>query len=851
MRGKMNSRLQDVIQDTYGNYILPFFWQHGATEETLREYMEKIYDCGIKAVCLEARPHPDFAGEKWWQDVDVVMDEARKRGMRVWILDDSHFPTGYANGAMKDAPDHLKRWYLEEKTLRAAGPLKNCRFAVANHLGKSFFRGHFIDSNNPEELVAVILGRRETADGKEFYTDLQDVTDHVRDGWLYLDLPKGAFNIFIYTRKIGAVTKAADHISFLEKESVRYLIDAVYEKHYEHYKEDFGKTLAGFFSDEPGFYNLAGTGFGMVKIGDPMPLPWTVTVEKLFADRTAQGSLSRLPGLFHAIGGEERKARYVYMDIITDMYEKNFSRQLGDWCQERNVEYIGHVLEDCGVHSRLGPGTGHFFRAMAGQHMGGIDTVLNQLMPNMDYDDRGKFYHYGLGTLSASVAHQNERMQGRAMCELFGAFGWSEGLTMMKWMADHMLVNGVNWFVPHAFTEKEFPDPDCPPHFYAHGFNPQYRYMSVLFPYMNRVAHLLNGGRAVADVAVFFPAEGEWGGEVRAYERIGELCLTRQIPYEVLCMDTLRQAKIVDGRICVGTASYKYLFVDGISYLPKAFLEDLKDYMARGAAIYFVDRVPVATEDGRRLLDGIAEAITTEEVLEITGAEVVCKTEKPDKWLRFYEYQHSDLTVYMMVNASMNSVVDTYVTLPGARMVKYDAIHGKFWKVETDAEGRIPLKLDKGQSVLFLAGEDLPEAEEEPVYTGEEVLNAHWKISIADYDDTENFRLLKETEKLTDVALDAKEFSGIIRYETAFEGRPKAIKLPCCYEAAQVWVNGQSAGTCIIYPYLYDIEALCRNGENELRIEVATTLANAQMDGLSEGRPVEPEGILGDVEVLR
>ena len=110
---------------------------------------------------------------------------------------------------------------------------------------------------------------------------------------------------------------------------------------------------------------------------------------------------------------------------------------------------------------------------------------------------------------------------------------------------------------------------------------------------------------------------------------------------------------------------------------------------------------------------------------------------------------------------------------------------------------------------------------------------------------------MKETEKLTDVALDAKEFSGIIRYETAFEGRPKAIKLPCCYEAAQVWVNGQSAGTCIIYPYLYDIEALCRDGENELRIEVATTLANAQMDGLSEGRPVEPEGILGDVEVLR
>lgn len=31
------------------------------------------------------------------------------------------------------------------------------------------------------------------------------------------------------------------------------LLDAVYEPHYERYKEDFGKTIAGFFSDDPVF----------------------------------------------------------------------------------------------------------------------------------------------------------------------------------------------------------------------------------------------------------------------------------------------------------------------------------------------------------------------------------------------------------------------------------------------------------------------------------------------------------------------------------------------------------------------------------------------------------------------
>ena len=31
------------------------------TEDVLREYMGVIHGCGIGAVCVEARPHPDFA----------------------------------------------------------------------------------------------------------------------------------------------------------------------------------------------------------------------------------------------------------------------------------------------------------------------------------------------------------------------------------------------------------------------------------------------------------------------------------------------------------------------------------------------------------------------------------------------------------------------------------------------------------------------------------------------------------------------------------------------------------------------------------------------------------------------
>ena len=80
------------------------------------------------------------------------------------------------------------------------------------------------------------------------------------------------------------------------------------------------------------------------------------------------------------------------------------------------------------------------------------------------------------------------------MCEIFGAYGWGEGVRLEKYLLDHFMVRGINHFVPHAFSAKEYPDPDCPPHFYAHGNHPQYRHFGALMAYGNRVLELLNGG---------------------------------------------------------------------------------------------------------------------------------------------------------------------------------------------------------------------------------------------------------------------------------------------------------------------------------------------------------------------
>ena len=169
------------------------------------------------------------------------------------------------------------------------------------------------------------------------------------------------------------------------------------------------------------------------------------------------------------------------------------------------------------------------------------------------------FFTYTLPKLAASHAHFNKRKKGRAMCEIFGAFGWAEGLPMMKQIADEMLVSGINYFVPHAFSPK-YPDPDCPPHFFARGNQPQFPLFGRLISYMRRCCHLLSDGIHQAPVAILYHAEAEWaGGEYLPLEKLTGKLAWNQVDFDILPEDELYGAICCDGGIRVYQETYRCL----------------------------------------------------------------------------------------------------------------------------------------------------------------------------------------------------------------------------------------------------------------------------------------------------
>ena len=853
----MELDIRALIRGEAGNHLLPFIWMHsGEGEDGARNMVRAARQGGCRAVCVESRPHENFCRDEWWRDMDAVLDEAKKLDMQVWILDDKHFPTGYANGLIASKYPHLRKWHLAPSVLDASGPMPGATFLAPPLEG--------------EDSVVSVLAMRHGEDG--FLPGSVDLTDRLRDGRLYWDVPQGVWRIFFLIRTRRGAAKP-DYIHMIDPQSVRVLIEAVYEPHYERYRDLFGTTIAGFFSDEPLFGNgknpwLRGreTGFYDYALGQPgLALPWTEDILRRMSEELGRDALPLLPLLWYGGEGQEG-VRLAYMNAVTLAWRDAFSRQLGDWCRKRGVMYIGHIIEDMGAHARLGCSGGHYFRSLEGQDMSGIDVVLHQIMPGqsqishacVSYGNTadGVFFDYALAKLAASAAHLEPRKRGRAMCEVFGAYGWAEGVPFMRYLMDHMLVRGINRFVPHAFSSF-YPDPDCPPQFFAGGNNPQFPGFARLMEYTNFVADILEGGVHIAQAAILYHAEAEWSGrEFEAVQTPARALYDRQIDYDIVPLDILREARVEDGRIRIGDMTFDALVVPGCRYLPAGCLDHLT-----GAEIYFSDYKPE---------DMPGEAVPLSRLADRFRREIVPEPEF--QMLRAFHVRREGRDVYMFVNESVSDAFDGVLRLTARGDYAYLQKQLEYYRSGSAPDGLAPLTLAPGESAVLVFGsrEDLPPRERAELLPP---LALRWKVSRASHEsllglapepyadpalqqsEKARFEPAFEGEVLVDMtgpeAPGDPGFSGLFRYEadadlTGMEG----LDLGRVGQTARLMVDGRDMGLRFTAPYRFDLRGISP-GVHRLTVEVANTLVHVHPDSFSRFMQIPPSGLLGPVRPVR
>ncbi len=861
----MNNTIRELLKGNTGDYIFPFFWQHGEEEEMLRKMMKVIADSGCHSVCIESRPHPDFCGEKWWKDMDVLLDEAKKLDMKLWILDDSHFPTGFANGAVNEAPLELHRQSLLSGHKRYTGKAQDVTINLTKLFPPKADAGSFAAASAAKFMSA---GAPTFDDDRILSVTVLDSSGKLTDlpagntGLVHWHKPDGDFDVYVtgLSRNYGI---HRTYINMMSKDSCRILIDAVYEKHYEHYKEEFGKTILGFFSDEPELGNgVYMTGANAV--GKAFDLPYSGELEEELKKRLGEDWKNQLVYLWNNDHPKTAaKVRYEYMDAVTKLVREDFSEQLGAWCREHGVRYIGHLIEDNNSHTKTGMSLGHYFRGLQGQDMSGIDDIGGQVLPQGEdihiktfFGERdGEFYHFALGNLGASAAAIEPKKHGDSMCEIFGNYGWAEGLRLEKYLADHFLVRGINHFVPHAFTGKDFPDPDCPPHFYAQGNNPEYRHFRVIVDYMNRVSSLISGGHRDSHTAVLYNAEFEWMGESMPVQKPLRKLYEAQILADTIPLDVFeekdRYHTDTENGLKVNEQDYKVLIVPKAQYISKKTADTLRSLTI---PVIFVEDFPEILETGEKMSSEMTTLnYLAEEVKRYVSPSLVLEPASRD--IRILEYT-KDEKMFFLVNEGKDAYHGTIRLDPDKNYYEYDALANKIYRFEGNEVTLLPL-----HSLILLEGEPEEELLSERIsLKGDHIELQNFIRSSGSAINYPHLDNLKEVTLPDDVTKDDKNFSGFIRYEKSVDtgSRKKGVlEITDAYEGVEVFVNGESLGLQIVPPFRYDLSDHLKEGKNQLTIEVATTLerymkARNRFDIRAivmgqGGKAKDPEGITGKV----
>ncbi len=834
----MDNRLQAILHGQVDNYLAPFLWLHNEDDALILEELRRIYDCGIRAVCLESRTHEEFCREDWWSDCRLIMEFCREHDMKVWILDDKHFPSGYGNGIYETHPE-LVQWNIVERHMDVAGPVKEGSV--------------YADEWAMGDEILSVFACRHVPHTDVLTEEVYDLTAQVSNGYVYFDLPEGNWRIvFLVKTRKGLNGRVIHYSDKLRRESTQAYIDAVYEAHYANLSEYFGNVFLGFFSDEPEFGNQT--------VGSWMPSggrlgfhhPWSDAVRAHFESLYGKDAMRNLLAMwfdFATLPVEEY--RIAYMNFITDEYARCFTEPIADWCHAHGVQYIGHVIEDNHIHYGTVHGTGHYFKSLRAQDMSGIDVVLHQIVPGMTECDNAAcvsyrhadatFFHYTLAKLGSSLAHITPHMQRRAMCEIFGAYGWAEGTRIMKYLADHMLVRGINYFVPHAFSPKPN-DPDCPPNFYATGENPQYKYFGRLMNYMNRVCHLLADGIHQNTCAILYDAENEWNGrEHLTIDEVAKTLYDHQLDFDILPPESLGD---LDDNGCINGEQYRLLLVPACAYTRPAVREALRRVRMHVA---IVGRESDADFDTVSL-DALPAYVRARGLGDVLA-------ERPHRLLRYHHSVRNGAHLYLFTNEDVNHTIDTDIILrdfSGGTYIRYDAFENLAERVNAE---RVHLTLPPYHSIFILCGNiDLAGIADatfaKPIAC--RPLSPTFAVSLCEKDG-EPFEFYKMTSELINITGrgERPRFSGTIKYTATvrLSASDAVLDLGDVGETAEVRLNGKLLGVQLFPPYRFPITDHVREGENDLEILVTNTLGFRIHDGFSKFLLLPPTGIMGPITV--
>ncbi|MGA2720899.1 MAG: glycosyl hydrolase [Bryobacteraceae bacterium] len=819
--------------------IQPFMSWNGpdAKERMARivEDLDRLQADGVYMVNMSpGRGTPAYLSKEHMDQVKFVVQEAKKRGMKLWLQDESDYPSGFAGGNMiRQYPQLCMQGIVADIRVRVAPGQRFSMPVPPDTLGilalettRDQQLHNAIQIPLPADGQLKWIVPNEGSTPNEPHYDWEVV--FVRH--IYISSPTRNFN-----REDG--TRAKDGlyslIDYLDPNATRAFLNVTHETYRQAVGDEFGNTILGFFGDEPD-YSING-------------MPWTPGILEEFQKQKGYDLRPYIPLFFTGkLTDEAQRAKADYWDVWSGIFQNSFFGEQAAWCAKYNVEYLVHLNHEETMMA-LVRSEGDYFRDNRYVEVPGIDN-LSQLVPSAIHTPDGTWrINNNFPKIASSAAHLFGRP--KVWTESAGGPG-IDG----KFQLDFQMVRGVTELqirVPGGRGpggEAAPPQPQGP----------------LLALYANRGGYLMAMGRPAAQVGLYHPANSMWMGDEeadRSTTKLGWQLYEHQVEWDYFDEQSLSSvATIADGGFKdLSGQVFRAIVVPSSTVITRTGLERFRAFVEAGGKLIFVGQTPKLVVDKTFLNAKDVPDLSFATLIEPSGditPRVIAALPKPDvtldsPWPRL-TYTHrswSDADMYLFFNES-DKEESRMATIAGRGQAQVwdlggGQIHSMTGATAENDSVRFPLLLEPYETKVVVVGPLPSEAmsPEPALVSGTTLaeLGGDWTLDLNGKHLTTPLKSWEElgTQSFAGPAIYRKQFTA----PTVPAGKHVYLEIADARDYVRIRVNGAATVDPKAWqPYRWDITTFLQPGNNDLQINVFATLSGR---GGFEGPPPAAAGAPG------
>lgn len=546
-----------------------WFLNHELEEDELSRQIISFKDKGFAGFFLHARSGllTPYRSQRWFDALGHCIREAKRLGLEAWLYDEDPYPSGMAGGEVTLNRPELRASYLRP----AIHPISSSGRQIMDLPAGQLMGAFLVQGKNITSIKehAGIVRTEWSQPARESYGYYPPYVAEGSPHWrvttlgphfrICLDVEANGGFLVAFIRQYAPHHPWGEYADLLNPDAVSEFIRLTHQDYARRFGREFGKTIPGFFTDEP---KAVGT------------FPWSDTLPSIFKQLTGSSLVESLPHLAMEIDDRSTFLRWAYRESISKAFKTAYIEQIETFCRKAGLAFTGHISpeEDPVAQAIYAP---NLLDWIGGMTIPGADLIGAEIG-----DERHTILHIGQ-KVASSAAHTRGKRD--VLCEAFAVVDWVQDMPWMGAAINWLYALGVNMLTTHGqfYSIDGLRKREAPPSQFFHVS--YWEHFGALSCYVETLSRELTRGRHSAPVALYFPAEEFMADSPvstddfvlskaaakrseKLRESLGNMVdrlLVSGYDFDFVDESALASAKIKNGRLVLNEEEYHVLLLPG------------------------------------------------------------------------------------------------------------------------------------------------------------------------------------------------------------------------------------------------------------------------------------------------